>query len=173
MKKQINLLPWRLKLHREQSRKLLYKLFVMLLIAFSLLTALHYLSRQISAQITERQTALQQINNQLIQLERQIIKSRQNYIAPETQFPVESGQVEKLLDSLTRLPLQQGELTRLRFDYKRLELAGITENQAEFERINRFLTEHPLFGQVTLSQFIPQTDGSLHFQFTLDLEATQ
>ena len=81
--------------------------------------------------------------------------------------------MEKLLDSLTRLPLQQGELTRLRFDYKRLELAGITENQAEFEQINRFLTEHTLFRQVTLSQFIPQTDGSLHFQFTLDLEETQ
>lgn len=170
MKKQINLLPWRLKQHRQQSRALLRKLIALCLGVFILSMVLNNQTQQLSMQLTTQQTALQQTNTQLTQLERQIVQSRQNYIPAENSVPIDRMQVEKLWDSLSRLPLQQGELIRLSLNHERLELTGTAGNQEEFERLNRFLTEYPLFKRATLSQFIPQTDNSLQFQFTLDLE---
>ena len=169
MKCHINLLPWRLKQHQQNSRILLLKLLGLMSIVLILSFGLHYFDRQISMNLTEKRTDLQQIITELTKIERQIAKLRNSHNNRENQTPVTTEKILQILTLLSELPLQDGELDSLTLNSTQIELSGITENQPEFEGVNRFLSESPLFQRVILSGFTPHQDGSLQFKFMLDL----
>lgn len=167
MKCRINLLPWRLKQHQQQSKILLWKLFGLMLSVLILNIGLYYFHQQVSVQLTAKQENLQQIATQLTQIEQQIVKLRSNHKMRENQLPLATEKVAEILTALSELPLQQGELDELILHSTQIELSGITENQQEFEQLNRFLKNNALFQQVSLSHFTPHQNGSLQFRFTL------
>ena len=163
MKCHINLLPWRLKQHQQNSKILLLKLLGLMSIVLILIFGLHYFDRQISMNLAEKRTYLQQIITELTKIEQQVVKLRNSHNNRENQTPVITEKILQILTLLSELPLQNGELDSL------IELSGITENQPEFEGVHRFLSESPLFQRVILSGFTPHQDGSLQFKFMLDL----
>lgn len=166
----INLLPWRLKLHRQRSRILIWKLLFTfsLIILFSV--TLHNNNEGISAEIIRIRQSILPLHKELARLQQQTDKLRKTYKVQENRYIIKRLEIERLLNLLTSLPLQQGELSALRLTDGNLQLDGIAETQAEFERLNRFLAENGSFTRIDLSQFVPQSDGSLQFQFTLMLE---
>jgi len=74
--------------------------------------------------------------------------------------------VSRLLNLLTELPLQQGELDEFTLNAKQVALSGVTENQQEFEEIHQFLKRH--FTEVNLTKFQP-VQQQLFFQFDIHL----
>ena len=119
--------------------------------------------------LAEKRTYLQQIITELTKIERQVVKLRNSHNNRENQTPVITEKILQILTLLSELPLQNGELDSLTLNSTQIELSGITENQPEFEGVNHFLSESPLFRRVILSGFTPHQDGSLQFKFTLDL----
>ncbi|HBO38424.1 MAG TPA: hypothetical protein DD638_07150 [Pasteurellaceae bacterium] len=170
MSRQINLLPWRLKLHHHRSRILLWKLFILVFMVIALMLTLRYLNRQISAELTVKQIYSAQTQGKLRHIEQQISQLQKNYIKQESYTLITSAKAIRILDFLSQLPMRQGELKAFILRAEQLTLAGTADNQTEFEQINRFLTESALFKQVILAKFIPQQNGSLQFQFMLILE---
>lgn len=61
--------------------------------------------------------------------------------------------VYRLLNLLSELPLQQGELDEFTLNAKQIVLSGMTESQQEFEEIHQFLKRH--FTEVNLTKFQP------------------
>lgn len=74
--------------------------------------------------------------------------------------------VYRMLNLLSELPLQQGELDVFTLNAKQVALSGITENQQEFEAIHQFLKHH--FTEVNLTKFQP-VQQQLFFQFDIQL----
>lgn len=66
---------------------------------------------------------------------------------------METEYVYRMLNLLTELPLQQGELDEFTLNAKQVVLSGMTENQQEFEAIHQFLKRH--FTEVNLTKFQP------------------
>ena len=61
--------------------------------------------------------------------------------------------VYRMLNLLTELPLQQGELDEFTLNAKQVALSGMTESQQEFEEIHQFLKRH--FTEVNSTKFQP------------------
>ncbi|MFR2643788.1 MAG: hypothetical protein ACLS9P_02135 [Haemophilus parainfluenzae] len=59
--------------------------------------------------------------------------------------------VYRMLNLLSELPLQQGELDEFTLNAKQVALSGMTESQQEFEEIHQFLKRH--FTEVNLTSF--------------------
>ena len=74
--------------------------------------------------------------------------------------------VYRMLNLLSELPLQQGELDVFMLNAKQVALSGMTENQQEFEAIHQFLKHH--FTEVNLTKFQP-VQQQLLFQFDIHL----
>lgn len=74
--------------------------------------------------------------------------------------------VYRLLNLLSELPLQQGELDEFTLNAKQIVLSGMTESQQEFEEIHQFLKRH--FTEVNLTKFQP-VQQQLFFQFDIHL----
>ena len=98
--------------------------------------------------LAEKRTDLQQIITELTKIERQVVKLRNSHNNRENQTPVTTEKILQILTLLSELPLQNGELDSLTLNSTQIELSGITENQPEFEGVNRFLSESPLFQRV-------------------------
>lgn len=79
MKCHINLLPWRLKQHQQNSKILLLKLLGLMSIVLILIFGLHYFDRQISMNLAEKRTYLQQIITELTKIEQQVVKLRNSH----------------------------------------------------------------------------------------------
>ena len=79
---------------------------------------------------------------------------------------METEYVYRMLNLLTELPLQQGELDEFTLNAKQVVLSGMTESQQEFEEIHQFLKRH--FTAVNLTKFQP-VQQQLFFQFDIQL----
>ena len=79
---------------------------------------------------------------------------------------METEYVYRMLNLLTELPLQQGELDEFTLNVKQVVLSGMTESQQEFEEIHQFLKRH--FTEVNLTKFQP-VQQQLFFQFDIPL----
>ena len=79
---------------------------------------------------------------------------------------IDTKYVNRQLNLLTELPLQQGELDVFTLNAKQVVLSGMTENQQEFEAIHQFLKRH--FTEVNLTKFQP-VQQQLFFQFDIHL----
>ena len=101
MKCHINLLPWRLKQHQQNSKILLLKLLGLMSIVLILSFGLHYFDRQISMNLAEKRTDLQQIITELTKIERQIVKLRNNHNNRENQTPVTTTKTLQILTLLS------------------------------------------------------------------------
>ena len=76
-----------------------------------------------------------------------------------------NGQVQNSLQQLSELPLQKGELNRVKQDVHNLSLEGRAQNQTEFESVHQFLKQH--FPNVKLSHVQPE-QHTLFFRFDVE-----
>ncbi|XHN45874.1 competence protein b [Lonepinella sp. MS14437] len=169
MKMAINLLPWRLELHQQRSRQELWRLALLIILImlsyFGLTQFADYYQLQYAEQLQKRQSIQQQLN----QVEQKIMQFQQRLQRNGKQSAVEipSNFVDVLFQLLSELPIEQGELQILQFSASQFTLQGKAHDQAEFEQIHQFFKQHPQINQLKLSQFSPQSDGTLQFEFQL------
>lgn len=171
MKKDINLLPWRIQLQRQQNKALLHQLILCALICTSGWLILGSLAESHAETAETIQTELTKIQPEQQFTQRHIQQLRSTQTDSEELHPVSKETVFSLLNQLTELPLTQGELTELSLKTAQLTLTGYSHSQEEFSRLNQFLTQQPLFAEVTLAEFKPNAD-ELQFQFNLTLRDT-
>ena len=171
MKKDINLLPWRLQQRRRQVKALVTKCVAGAVLCTVISVGLYRAAEQYAKQAEKLQheyVALQR-ELQLTQQHIQQIRHHQRHdqetqaITKETFF--------LLLNQLAELPLTQGELSALELSEHHLTLTGQSVSQEEFDRLNHFLTEQALFSEVKLTEFKPQAQ-EMRFQFDLKLQVT-
>ncbi|MGQ0287096.1 hypothetical protein ACT2CV_07830 [Pasteurellaceae bacterium 22721_9_1] len=170
MKTSVNLLPWRLSLHKKRSRHSIILFFLFCIIWGCSWFVLTTISHHFSAQQTQGQIQ-QNLTQQLTQTEQKLKQLQQRLQHKQTQdsVAIASDVVSQHFQLLSSLPIQQGELTTLNFTAKELSLIGMASNQTEFEQIHHYLKEQPSIPHLQLAQFSPQTNESLLFEFKLRL----
>ena len=171
MKKDINLLPWRLQQRRRQAKALVMKCVAGTILCTAISVGLYRAAEQYAKQAEKLQheyVALQR-ELQLTQQHIQQIRHHQRH-DQETQA-ITKETVFLLLNQLAELPLTQGELSALALSEHYLTLTGQSVSQEEFDRLNHFLTEQALFSEVKLTEFKPQAQ-EMRFQFDLKLQVT-
>lgn len=171
MKKDINLLPWRLQQRRRQAKALVTKCVAGAVLCTAISVGLYRTAEQYAKQAEKLQheyVALQR-ELQLTQQHIQQIRHHQRH-DQETQA-ITKETVFLLLNQLAELPLTQGELSALALSEHHLTLTGQSVSQEEFDRLNHFLTEQALFSEVKLTEFKPQAQ-EMRFQFDLKLQVT-
>lgn len=96
----INLLPWRLKLHRQRSRILIWKLLFTfsLIILFSV--TLHNNNEGISAEIIRIRQSILPLHKELARLQQQTDKLRKTYKVQENRYIIKRLEIERLLNLL-------------------------------------------------------------------------
>ena len=170
MKKDINLLPWRLQQRRRQVKALVTKCVAGAVLCTAISVGLYRAAEQYAKQAEKLQheyVALQR-ELQLTQQHIQQIRHHQRH-DQETQA-ITKETVFLLLNQLAELPLTQGELSALSLSEQHLTLTGHSVNHEEFSRLNRFLSDQALFREVKLTEFKPQQQ-EMRFQFDLTLQA--
>lgn len=171
MKKDMNLLPWRIKQLRQKNRRLLVTLFIgatLCTIGTLLLThfAEGYTDNAGKAQL--QYTTYQQ---ELQATQQQIQQFRHSHAQLEILQEIPKEALFSLLNQLAEFPLTQGELTELHLTTEHLVLKGYAENQEEFSHLNEYLSAQPLFHEVNLVEFKPQAQ-ELRFQFDVKIKTT-
>ncbi|QUC06093.1 competence protein ComB [Aggregatibacter sp. oral taxon 513] len=171
MKKDMNLLPWRIKQLRQKNRRLLVTLFIgATLYTISTLLLTHFAqgytdnAGKAQLQYTTHQQELQATQQQIQQF-------RHSHAQLETLQEIPKEILFSLLNQLDEFPLTQGELTELHLNSEHLMLKGYAENQEEFSRLNGYLSAQPLFREVNLVEFKPQAQ-ELRFQFDVKIKTT-
>jgi len=171
MKKDMNLLPWRIKQLRQKNRRLLVTLFIgATLCTIGTLSLTHFAegytdnAGKAQLQYTTHQQELQATQQQIEQF-------RHSHAQLETLQEIPKETLFSLLNQLAELPLTQGELSALALSEHHLTLTGQSVSQEEFDRLNHFLTEQALFSEVKLTEFKPQAQ-EMRFQFDLKLQVT-
>ncbi|WP_439238700.1 hypothetical protein [Lonepinella sp. BR2919] len=169
MKTALNLLPWRLEQHQQHSRQGLWQLGLFIGLVFFTYLGLAQYEQYYQQQYVEQLQQKQHVELQLNQVEQKITQFQQRLQHNGKQSAVEitADLVETLFQLLTTLPLEQGELTHLQFSDRQFTLQGITQNQTEFEQLHQFFKQYPPINKLKLSQFAPQSDGRLQFEFQL------
>lgn len=168
----INLLPWREEKYKIQCY-LLYKKLIFILIAQILIWGVLFSLAQQNAQQSERQqTQLQKIKDELFSTTKAIRLLQTGGAMQKRQYAVANPYSLHIVDMLTRLPLEQGELNYFGFEplsaqQIKLSLQGRTSSQHEFEQLHRFLKMQSFIKDVQLSQFDPQPNGELFFNLNL------
>ncbi|WP_109078930.1 PilN domain-containing protein [Aggregatibacter kilianii] len=170
MKKDINLLPWRIQLQRRQNKALLRQLILCAIACTGGWLTLDGLAERHAETAEKIQTELTKIQPEQQLTQQQIQQFRSAQRDSEELHPVSGKTVFSLLNQLTELPLTQGELAELSLNARQLTLKGYSVSQEEFQHLNQFLTQQPLFTDVKLAEFKPQADA-LQFQFDLTLQA--
>ncbi|EHK90775.1 PilN domain-containing protein [Aggregatibacter actinomycetemcomitans] len=171
MKKDINLLPWRIQLQRQQNQALFRQLILCALICTSGWLILGSLAESHAETAETIQSELTKIQPEQQLTQRHIQQLRSTQTDSEELRSVSKETVFSLLNQLTELPLTQGELTELSLKTPQLTLTGYSHSQEEFSRLNQFLTQQPLFAEVKLTEFKPSAN-ELQFQFDLTLQGT-
>ncbi len=133
----LNLLPWRLEQHQQQGQAL-----------------------------SQTKEKLTQITNQVHQKRIQVQQLQSSLKEMNELAEMDTKYVYRMLNLLTELPLQQGELDEFTLNAKQVALSGMTESQQEFEAIHQFLKHH--FTAVNLTKFQP-VQQQLFFQFDIHL----
>lgn len=155
MSSTINLLPWREKAHKQKAIHFLYQLLLVLILLIVSYVALLDFKEGIQQKNYQIQTNLSQLQQQLQQGQSSLHSLRQNYISAEKEL-VSSKTLQQVFQLLIDLPLQQGELTSLSLDAKKLLLTGAVEHQQEFEQVHQALNQSNLFSKISLLQFQPE-----------------
>ncbi|MXN88097.1 hypothetical protein [Pasteurella canis] len=164
----LNLLPWRQKQRRQRLILFTIQCCIALVCFIVGNFVLLVFSESLTQQKILKQTNLQQITSNLQQVNHQVSELRKNYLVQEKMFLLSTKTLNILLDSITTLPLQRGELEELSWDSGLVILKGYVETQTEFEELNQFLTSNILFQEIKLTHFQLELQH-ISFQFELQL----
>ncbi|MGC6376694.1 PilN domain-containing protein [Bisgaard Taxon 45] len=167
MTKIINLLPW-----REKSAKRRLKHMSLQLIVLILLTSIGYVYCFEQQALLEQQTLIQRAKQEQIRLEQQALSQQiqhlqQHMVLPDT-ARLATADVLTMLNMLSSLPLEQGELTSLQLDNQVLLLQGQMEKQQAFEQLHQYLLAQPLFSRVELAEMRSES-AQIVFEMTLTI----
>ena len=156
----LNLLPWRLEQHQKAFWRFMWQGLIWLACSILIVVGLSHLNEQQAQTLNQTKEKLVQVTNQVHQKRIQVQQLQSNLKEMETEY------VYRMLNLLTELPLQQGELDEFTLNAKQIVLSGMTESQQEFEEIHQFLKRH--FTEVNLTKFQP-VQQQLFFQFDIHL----
>ena len=162
----LNLLPWRLEQHQKAVRRFMWQGLIWLACSVLIVVGLSHLNEQQVYALNQTKEKLAQITNQVHKKRIQVQQLQSNLKEMNELTEMDTEYVYRMLNLLTELPLQQGELDVFTLNAKQVALSGITENQQEFEAIHQFLKHH--FTEVNLTKFQP-VQQQLFFQFDIQL----
>ena len=131
-----------------------------------IVVGLSHLNEQQVYALNQTKEKLAQITNQVHKKRIQVQQLQSNLKEMNELTEMDTEYVYRMLNLLSELPLQQGELDVFTLNAKQVALSGITENQQEFEAIHQFLKHH--FTEVNLTKFQP-VQQQLFFQFDIHL----
>ena len=127
---------------------------------------MNQLNEQQAQTLNQTKEKLTQITHQAHQKRIQVQQLQRDLKEMNELTEIDTKYVNRQLNLLTELPLQQGELDVFTLNAKQVVLSGMTENQQEFEAIHQFLKRH--FTEVNLTKFQP-VQQQLFFQFDIHL----
>lgn len=162
----LNLLPWRLEQHQKAFRRFMWQGLIWLACSVLIVFGLSYLNEQQVYVLNQTKEKLAQITNQVHKKRIQVQQLQSNLKEMNELTEMDTEYVYRMLNLLSELPLQQGELDVFTLNAKQVALSGMTENQQEFEAIHQFLKHH--FTEVNLTKFQP-VQQQLFFQFDIHL----
>ncbi|WP_243583611.1 PilN domain-containing protein [Haemophilus parainfluenzae] len=162
----LNLLPWRLEQHQKAVRRFMWQGLIWLACSVLIVVGLSHLNEQQVYALNQTKEKLAQITNQVHKKRIQVQQLQSNLKEMNELTEMDTEYVYRMLNLLSELPLQQGELDVFTLNAKQVALSGITENQQEFEAIHQFLKHH--FTEVNLTKFQP-VQQQLFFQFDIQL----
>ena len=162
----LNLLPWRLEQHQKAFRLFIWQGLIWLVCSVLILFGLSQLNTQQLQVLNQIKENLTQITHQVHQKRIQVQQLQRDLQEMNELTKMDTEYVYRLLNLLSELPLQQGELDEFTLNAKQVVLSGATESQQEFEEIHQFLKRH--FTEVNLTKFQP-VQQQLFFQFDIHL----
>ena len=162
----LNLLPWRLEQHQKAVRRFMWQGLIWLACSVLIVVGLSHLNEQQVYALNQTKEKLAQITNQVHKKRIQVQQLQSNLKEMNELTEMDTEYVYRMLNLLSELPLQQGELDVFTLNAKQVALSGITENQQEFEAIHQFLKHH--FTEVNFTKFQP-VQQQLLFQFDIHL----
>ncbi|MDU6898399.1 MAG: competence protein ComB [Haemophilus parainfluenzae] len=162
----LNLLPWRLEQHQKAFRRFMWQGLSWLACSVLIVVGLNQLNEQQAQTLNQTKEKLTQITHQAHQKRIQVQQLQSSLKEMNELAEMDTEYVYRLLNLLTELPLQQGELDEFTLNAKQVILSGMTESQQEFEAIHQFLKHH--FTKVNLTKFQP-VQQQLFFQFDIPL----
>ena len=162
----LNLLPWRLEQHQKAVRRFMWQGLIWLACSVLIVVGLSHLNEQQVYVLNQTKEKLAQITNQVHKKHIQVQQLQSNLKEMNELTEMDTEYVYRMLNLLSELPLQQGELDVFTLNAKQVALSGMTENQQEFEAIHQFLKHH--FTEVNLTKFQP-VQQQLFFQFDIQL----
>ena len=162
----LNLLPWRLEQHQKAFRRFMWQGLIWLACSVLIVVVLSHLNEQQVYVLNQTKEKLAQITNQVHKKHIQVQQLQSNLKEMNELTEMDTEYVYRMLNLLSELPLQQGELDVFTLNAKQVALSGMTENQQEFEAIHQFLKHH--FTEVNLTKFQP-VQQQLFFQFDIQL----
>ena len=162
----LNLLPWRIEQHQKTFRRFMWQGLIWLACSVLIVFGLSHFNEQQAQTLNQTKEKLTQITNQVHQKRIQVQQLQSNLKEMNELTEMDTEYVYRMLNLLTELPLQQGELDVFTLNAKQVVLSGMTENQQEFEAIHQFLKRH--FTEVNLTKFQP-VQQQLFFQFDIQL----
>lgn len=162
----LNLLPWRLEQHQKAFKRFMWQGLIWLACSVLIVVGLSHLNEQQVYALNQTKEKLAQITNQVHKKRIQVQQLQSNLKEMNELTEMDTEYVYRMLNLLSELPLQQGELDVFTLNAKQVALSGMTENQQEFEAIHQFLKHH--FTEVNLTKFQP-VQQQLFFQFDIHL----
>ena len=162
----LNLLPWRLEQHQKAFRRFMWQGLIWLSCSVLIVIGLNQLNEQQVYVLNQTKEKLAQITNQVHKKRIQVQQLQHDLKEMNELTEMDTEYVYRMLNLLSELPLQQGELDVFTLNAKQVALSGMTENQQEFEAIHQFLKHH--FTEVNLTKFQP-VQQQLFFQFDIQL----
>ena len=162
----LNLLPWRLEQHQKAFKRFMWQGLIWLSCSVLIVFGLSHLNEQQVYVLNQTKEKLAQITNQVHKKHIQVQQLQSNLKEMNELTEMDTEYVYRMLNLLSELPLQQGELDVFTLNAKQVALSGMTENQQEFEAIHQFLKHH--FTEVNLTKFQP-VQQQLFFQFDIQL----
>ena len=162
----LNLLPWRLEQHQKAFKRFMWQGLIWLAYSVLIVFGLSHLNEQQVYVLNQTKEKLAQITNQVHKKRIQVQQLQSNLKEMNELTEMDTEYVYRMLNLLSELPLQQGELDVFTLNAKQVALSGMTENQQEFEAIHQFLKHH--FTEVNLTKFQP-VQQQLFFQFDIQL----
>ena len=157
---------WRLEQHQKAVRRFMWQGLIWLACSVLIVVGLSHLNEQQVYALNQTKEKLAQITNQVHKKRIQVQQLQSNLKEMNELTEMDTEYVYRMLNLLSELPLQQGELDVFTLNAKQVALSGITENQQEFEAIHQFLKHH--FTEVNLTKFQP-VQQQLFFQFDIQL----
>ena len=162
----LNLLPWRLEQHQKAFRLFIWQGLIWLVCSVLILFGLSQLNTQQLQVLNQIKENLTQITHQVHQKRIKVQQLQRDLQEMNELTKMDTEYVYRLLNLLSELPLQQGELDEFTLNAKQAVLSGAAESQQEFEEIHQFLKRH--FTEVNLTKFQP-VQQQLFFQFDIQL----